>query len=77
MNNNKTLQDMLWVFIPKIAELISTKKKITLKDASRFIYNSETYKKLEKIDTKMWYYSDEALSEFFINEYDRRELYGV
>lgn len=68
---------MLWVFIPKIAEIISNKKKITLKDASRFIYNSETYKKLEKFDTKMWYYSDEALSEFFINEYDRRELYGV
>lgn len=77
MNNNKTLQDMFWVFIPKIAEVIANKKKISLKDASKFIYNSETYKKLENVDTKMWYYSDETLAEFFINEYDRRELYGV
>lgn len=68
---------MFWVFIPKIAEVIANKKKISLKDASKFIYNSETYKKLENVDTKMWYYSDETLAEFFINEYDRRELYGV
>ena len=38
---------------------------------------NQTYKKLENVDTKMWYYSDETLAEFFINEYDRRELYGV
>ena len=68
---------MFWVFIPKIAEVIANKKQISLKDASKFIYNSETYKKLENVDTKMWYYSDETLAEFFINEYDRRELYGV
>ena len=77
MNNNKTLQNMLWFFIPKIAEIISSKKQISLKEATKFIYNSETYQKLENPDAKMWYYSDYYLADFFINEYDRRELYGI
>lgn len=77
MNNNKTLENMLWIFIPKIAQIISNKKKINLEVANKFIYNSETYKRLENPETKMWYYSDECLADFFINEFDRNELYGV
>ncbi len=77
MNNNKTLEDMLWAFIPNVAQIISKKKGITLEKVIRFIYNSETYKKIENPDTKMWYYSDETLADFFINEYEKNELYGV
>lgn len=77
MNNNKTLENMLWIFVPKVAQIVAKKKKISLEKADKFIYNSETYKKLENPETKMWYFSDESLANFFINEYNRNELYGV
>ena len=77
MNNNKTLEDMLWVFIPNVAKIFSEKKGISIKKAIEFIYGSTIYKKLENKNSKMWYYSDETLADFFINEYERNELYGV
>lgn len=77
MNNKKTLDGMLWVFLPSVAEILSKKMKISLKDANEIIYNSNIYDKLEDEETKMWYYSDESLADFFINEYERKELYGV
>ena len=49
MNNNKTLENMLWIFIPNIAKIISNRKGISLKKANEFIYNSNIYKKLENI----------------------------
>lgn len=77
MNNNKTLDDMLWVFLPSVADIISKKMKISLKKANEIIYNSRIYEKLEDKEAKMWYYPDEILAEFFINEYERKILYGV
>lgn len=53
------------------------KKGISLEKADEFIYNSSMYKKLENKNSKMWYYSDEILADFFISEYERNELYGV
>ena len=77
MNTNKTLDNMLWVFIPKVAQIIANRKGITLDQVNKFIYNSHLYKMLENPETKMWYYSDEDLADFFINEYDGKELFGV
>lgn len=77
MNNNKTLEEMLWVFIPNVAKIFSERKGISMKKTIEFIYSSEIYTKLEDKDSKMWYYSDETLADFFINEYERKELYGV
>lgn len=77
MNTNKTLDNMLWVFIPNVAQIISNRKGISLKQVNKFIYNSHLYQMLENSDTKMWYYSDEALANFFINEYDGKELFEV
>ena len=77
MNNKKTIYGMLWVFLPSVAEILSKKMKISLKEANEIIYNSNIYDKLEDEETKMWYYSDESLADFFINEYERKELYGV
>ena len=77
VNDNKTLDDMLWLFIPNVARIVSEKKKISIRKAVEFIYNSNIYKKLENKNSKMWYYSDEILAEFFINEYEKNELYGV
>lgn len=77
MNNNKTLEEMLWVFIPNVAKIFSERKGISMKKTIEFIYSSEIYTKLEDKDSKMWYYSDETLADFFINEYEIKELYGV
>ena len=77
MNNNTTLEEMLWVFIPNVAKIFSERKGISMKKTIEFIYSSEIYTKLEDKDSKMWYYSDETLADFFINEYERKELYGV
>ncbi len=77
MNNNKTLDGMLWIFLPSVAQILSEKMKISLKKANEIIYNSEIYNKLEDKESKMWYYPDEILAEFFINDYQRKELYGV
>lgn len=77
MNNNKTLEDMFWVFLPSVAKIIAKKLNISLKKADELIYNSKIYKKLEDKEGKMWYYPDEILADFFINEYEKKELYGV
>ena len=77
MNNTKTLEEMLWVFLPSVAQIVSKKMNISLQKADEIIYNSSIYGKLEDKECKMWYYPDEILADFFINEYERKELYGV
>ena len=68
---------MLWIFLPKVAQIISIKKGIRLEKVNKFIYNSQLYKMLEDSETKMWYFSDEELAYFFLNEYDGKELFEV
>lgn len=69
MNNNKTLDNMLWVFLTDVADILSNKLNITIKEALDFIYHSKTYKILEDPEAKMWYYSDVYLADFFEHEY--------
>lgn len=71
MNENKSLDNMLWVFLPYVAKLISNIEKIDLKAALDFIYHSKTYRMLEDKECKMWYYPDGMLAEFFVNEYEK------
>ena len=74
MNSQKTLDGMLWIIIPNISKIIAEKKNITMKEANKIIYNSKLYKTLENAETKMWYYSDEYLADFFLDEYEKKEL---
>ncbi len=76
MNNNKTLDNMLWVFLPKVAQMIGEKKNLSLDKVNNFIYNSKTYEILETPSCKLWYFSNKDLTELFINEYEGKKIFG-
>ena len=38
MNNTKTLEEMLWVFLPSVAQIVSKKMNISLQKADEIIY---------------------------------------
>ena len=66
MNLNVT-QDNLYLFLPSkvswMATILSEEKNISIEDAVESIYLSNTYRKLEKEDTKYWHLGPVALYE--------------
>lgn len=52
-------QNNLYLLLPskvsRVADMIADEKGISLIDAIKNIYSSDTYKKLEKEETKMWH----------------------
>ncbi|MBR6032289.1 MAG: hypothetical protein IKP36_10075 [Bacteroidaceae bacterium] len=66
MNLNVT-QDNLYFFLPSkvswVAEMLSEEKKVGISDAIREIYASDTYRQLEREDTKLWQLAPVALYE--------------
>ena len=66
MNLNVT-QDNLYFFLPSkvswVAEMLSEEKNISISDAIREIYASDTYRQLEREDTKFWHLAPVALFE--------------
>ena len=66
MNLNVT-QDNLYLFLPSkvswMATILSEEKNISIEDAVESIYLSDTYRKLEKEDTKYWHLGPVALYE--------------
>lgn len=53
-------QSNLYLLLPSkvswLAEMIAIDKGISLIDAIKHIYSSDTYKKLENEETKMWHW---------------------
>lgn len=70
MEGKRTLDNMLWVFLPYVTKLVAEAEKIDMDTALNFVYGSKIYKMLEDKNCKMWYYSDKMLAEFFIKEYE-------
>lgn len=66
MNLNVT-QDNLYFFLPSkvswVAEMLSEEKNISISDAIREIYASDTYRQLEQENTKFWHLAPVALFE--------------
>ena len=66
MNLNVT-QDNLYFFLPSkvswVAEMLSEEKHVSISDAIREIYASDTYRQLEREDTKLWQLPPVALYE--------------
>lgn len=66
MNLNVT-QDNLYFFLPSkvswVAEMLSEEKNISISDAIREIYASDTYRQLEQENTKFWHLAPVALYE--------------
>ena len=66
MNLNVT-QDNLYLFLPSkvswMAEMLAEEKKVSIVDAVKDVYLSDTYSRLEKETTKLWYLGPVALYE--------------
>ena len=66
MNLNVT-QDNLYLFLPSkvswMAEMLSEEKKVSIVDAVKDVYLSDTYSRLEKETTKLWHLGPVALYE--------------
>ena len=66
MNLNVT-QDNLYLFLPSkvswMAEMLSEERNVSIADAIKDIYLSDTYSRLEKETTKLWHLGPVALYE--------------
>lgn len=66
MNLNVT-QDNLYLFLPSkiswMAEMFCEDRKISVADAVKEIYASDTYRQLETEETKLWHLGPTALYE--------------
>lgn len=66
MNLNVT-QDNLYLFLPSkiswMAEMLSEEKNVSIVNAVKEIYASDTYRRLETEETKLWHLGPVALYE--------------
>ncbi|MBQ6276620.1 MAG: hypothetical protein IJK62_07940 [Bacteroidales bacterium] len=69
MNLNVTQQN-LYLFLPskvsRIAEIMSESQNISIVDAITNIYTSDTYRRLENENTKLWHLGPVALYEEYL-----------
>ena len=65
--NLDVTQDNLYLFIPskvsRMAEMISEEKNVSIVEAIKDVYLSDTYSKLENEATKYWHLGPVALYE--------------
>jgi hypothetical protein len=68
--NRTVTNDNLYLLLPgkvsHFARIYSEQKHVSPLDALRLFYRSNTYKQLEKEETKYWQYGPVALYEEFI-----------
>lgn len=73
MNETKITSDNLYLILPfkvsQLAKLYAKQFSVTVKDALKTIYNSNTYRELEKEETKLWQLGPVALLEH-LQEFD-------
>ena len=69
--NLDVTQENLYLFLPSkiswMADMLASDKKISIADAVKEIYKSETYRKLENDATKLWHLGPVALYQEFID----------
>lgn len=70
MKDRKINQDNLYLILPgkvsRMAIMYAADYGLSLKEALTRIYNSETYKELEREDSKLWHYGPVALYQTFL-----------
>lgn len=66
--NNQNLYLLLPAKVSRLVQIYSHEHHVTLTEALRRFYHSETYKKLADETTKFWHYGPVALYQEFINE---------
>lgn len=64
-------QGNLYLFLPskvsRMAEMLSKDRGLSITEAMKAIYLSETYRRLEREDSKAWHEGPVALYESFVN----------
>lgn len=70
--NLEVTQNNLFLFLPSkiswMADMLTDDKKISIAEAIREIYASETYRLLEEEETKRWHWGPVALYQDFLRE---------
>ena len=70
-------QSNLYLLLPSkvswLADMVTTNKGISLIDAIKQIYSSDTYTRLEHEETKMWHWGPVDLYNEMISKETRRE----
>ena len=70
-------QSNLYLLLPSkvswLADMVTTNKAISLIDAIKQIYSSDTYKRLENEETKMWQWGPVDLYNEMISKETGRE----
>lgn len=70
-------QSNLYLLLPSkvnwLADMVTTNKGISLIDAIKQIYSSDTYKRLENEETKMWHWGPVDLYNEMISKETGRE----
>lgn len=68
--NLEVTQNNLFLFLPSkiswMADMLTDDKKISIAEAIREIYASETYRLLEEEETKRWHWGPVALYQDFL-----------
>jgi len=65
---------ILKLIIPKVIEEMIKRRNISQNEVIKLFYLSETYRLLEKENSKMWHFSPVALCDIFERELDGKEL---
>ncbi|MDE7397510.1 MAG: hypothetical protein K2M98_07270 [Muribaculum sp.] len=73
MTKRKISQDNLHLILPgkisRMATIYATDQNIPVTEAIKRIYQSETYRELEKEDSKLWHYGPVALYQIFLEKH--------
>lgn len=64
--NKNNLYLLLPSKVSQLAKIYAEDKNVSIIDALRYIYKSNTYKKLEDENTKLWHYGPVALYEILL-----------
>lgn len=73
MINRKITQSNLYLILPgkisKMATMYAADADISIIDAIKRIYSSNTYRELEREDSKLWHYGPVALYQTFLENH--------
>lgn len=73
MTNRKITQENLHLILPgkvsRMAVMYAEDFGVSISEALRKIYNSATYKELEREDSKLWHYGPVALYEMLLENH--------
>lgn len=68
MATKQQISAVIRLIIPKVIEAISRKLDISIEEATKRFYNSETYKNLKDTETDLWTYSFLYIADEYLVE---------